>query len=193
MNKQVILGQVRELVFIVSAFFIATGEGVEVIAAIGTALASLIWAIYYHEGKQKIFTAIRKLIPTIPAALVAFHVIPPDKAIAIAGALAAGVSLTWSFISNGGKVKAGSQTPMLFFALCFLPSCGVSVVDEAPEGSVRLPNSQALLTRGEDGKAKVVADGQTVLTWAGKITRILAGESARDVILPPASTSTAQK
>ena len=187
MKKQIILGQVRELLMIIGSLCFAHFEGVpSVVGALVAALA-VVFAVRNHEGKEIIFSAVRKGLTFIPACLVAFEVIPTDKAVVVGSALMSSLALVWSFVSNSDKPLPKSSVLVLpivaFMSLGFFPSCTLAM---KPEESLRLPHG-VLLSQDGTGKAKAEIDSQTITTWVGSLTRILRGEDPKEVILAPLS------
>ena len=53
--------------------------------------------------------------------------------------------------------------------------------------------TKAAIKKGENGEAKIVADAETVATWVSRLTRIVSGEDARDVILEKPKSGEGQK
>ena len=184
MKKDIILGQIRQVLVIASAFFIAVGDDQEMWAGIGVALASIVWAVRYHEGKQKIFTAVRKLLVLAPAALVALGVVTPDMALKITALIVAVMTLIWSFISSGGDASDVGFSVLILFFCIVLTSCG-GIVDSAPKGSIRLPTTGVILSKDNEDRTKVYADSTTVFKLVGGLKRLIEGEKIEQIILTP--------
>lgn len=184
MKKDIILGQIRQVLVIAAAFFIAVGDEQEMWAGIGVAIASIAWSIYHHEGKEKIFTAIRKMLVLVPAALVALDVITADKAVEITSLIVAVMTLIWSFMSSGGKKSDAGFTVMILFCCMLTCSCG-GIVDNAPKGAIRLPTTGVIISKNDEGKTKLYADSHTVLKLVSGFKRLVEGERIEQIIITP--------
>jgi hypothetical protein len=142
MNKERILGLLRELLMVVGSALIAFGilkEGFDILPAVGAvmAVASLVGSVFAKEGVEILFSLIRKVLSAGGGALVAYGAVTPDQVEAVMAILAPVLSLIWSWTSksseHGGPSFPAPVIVFLFSLACLaLPSCSVKV---NPDGS----------------------------------------------------------
>jgi len=131
-KKEIILGQLRELLNIIGAGLLVWGIGNESLwESVGGALLSLmtlIWVIRSKDGFEIIFSALRKVIGALGGLMIVTEWMDPEKVSAITAVLVSVIPFVWSLYSNGDGASKGGKLPMwiLIFALgaLFLPSCG---------------------------------------------------------------------
>lgn len=128
MNKNVFIGQLRELLTLLGALAFASFTGWESVVGLIVAVASVIWAFAYHEGKEVVFTTIRKVLSLAPGVGVALGYIPEEKAAIVTSMVLPLTAMVWSFMSNGGTPPSGGlKLPVMLLVatlscMCF-PSC----------------------------------------------------------------------
>lgn len=125
MNKDQFTGLLRELLTAVGAALVTWGtlnDGLwqTISGAIMTALM-IAWAVYWNEGREMLYTLVRKLISSVAGVVVATGVLTPERADVLVGVAMSVVSLAWAIYAKGGGLPPGS-TPVLAFAACLLCS-----------------------------------------------------------------------
>ncbi|MDB9741467.1 hypothetical protein OAB00_01290 [Akkermansiaceae bacterium] len=184
-KKTVALGQLREILAIVGALFFGTMTGWESITGLIVAVAAVAWGIWKHEGGDKLFSSIRKVLSVAPGVAVAFGWLPAEKEPLIAAMVIPLFSMIWSFKANGGTVDTGKIVPLLVFimTLCFI-SCSHVNLDDAPSTvAIRGDITGVLLESDGQGGITPTIDRLTILKWFDKVGRIANGEEIKGVIL----------
>lgn len=135
MNKTQFLGSVREVLAAIGGAlmihgFNVTGNMVEAITGLVLAVLALLWGIKHNEGKEALFTGIRKVLSTAGGAAVVFGFTTPEKAEALIGLVGPVLALIWSITSKGASLASGPAAIILFLCLgtiaTVLPSCATA-------------------------------------------------------------------
>lgn len=104
MNKEKLFGQIRELLSAGGLLVFGTQEGLPAWVGLIVSIVAIVYAVYHHEGKEAIFTSVRKFLGAIPAILLSLGYIDPEKAVSLTAFIPLLVALIWSFVSNGGTL-----------------------------------------------------------------------------------------
>ena len=134
MNKEQALGQIREVLAVVGMLVFGASDGLTSSVGLVVALVAVGWSLWYHEGVEVVFSAVRKALSLLPGSLLALGLIDIDTAGAITALIAPVLALAWSFVANNDGSSGGgsgySSIALLLFclsAVLFLPSCSVAV------------------------------------------------------------------
>lgn len=119
MNKEQILGQVRELLTAGGAVLAVYGlhyghqwEPVIGVLVLGIALA---WGLYQKEGWDSIYSTVRKLANTAGSAAVTYGILAENQAAALLGLVGPALALLGSWRSNGAEESRSA--PLLYRTL----------------------------------------------------------------------------
>ena len=109
---------------------------------------------------------VRKVFGAGGAVLVVYEVLSPEKSLALVALVGPFLAMFSSFWTHGGRVGDVNFVWLgaLFFAVGFLPGCGVPA-------DVRGPVSGVRYVTGEDGKLGARVDAITLGEWFLKVTR----------------------
>lgn len=172
MKKDQLLGLIRELSNTVGAalvtYGILSGEMMQLALGLVMCIASLFFAIANREGKDIVFTLIRKLLSAGGGVAIALGVITPDKIEALVAVVGPMLALIWSVRSNGPGISKGVSFCILLTLVLCLPSCAGLTVDlgsDPNDGEIRTPVSGIVLRDNGQGGAKAVIDSATVKRW----------------------------
>lgn len=102
LKKERALGLLREILTAGGSLVFGAADDVY-LSAVGflVAVASVAWALRYHEGLAVLSSALRKCLSMLPGVLLAFGVISEDRAMSLAGLLTPLFAVVWSFFENG--------------------------------------------------------------------------------------------
>ena len=130
MKREVILGQLRELLSILGAlcFAMLPAENLGSIVGATVAAVAIIFALLKHDGVESVFTLVRKFLSLVPAILVQFNLIDSMTAGKLIAFLAPASALIWSYLVNAGIVKGSMPINLILLAIIpffafTLPSC----------------------------------------------------------------------
>lgn len=131
-NKEQLLGLLREVLTAFGGLVFATTTGWESITGLILAIASIIWSVWQHEGLEVIFTSIRKAISLVPAIFVMLGWISPEKAGILISMLAPLTSIIWSITTNGPAPTNDGRFPLWILCLftLFINSCGINFTED---------------------------------------------------------------
>ena len=143
MNRQVILGQLRELLTILGAlcFTMLPDQSVGSIVGAIVAAVAIVFAIVKHDGVESLFTLARKFLSILPAIGVQFGWIDSGMAAKLIAGLAPLSALVWSYLVNAGVAKGSMPVNLILIALSpvfafSLPSCSYADVIVDTRGGV---------------------------------------------------------
>lgn len=136
MKKEQILGLLRESLMAGGALTFAGFSGLPSVVGIIMMIVSIIWGVWYNEGAEIIYTAIRKLLSAAPGAMVELGLINMEQATNLIAFLLPVSAMIWSYISKGDKNISNRVFAIGFFLAIafFLPSCGGLAI--TPDGCV---------------------------------------------------------
>ena len=171
MNKEKALGLFREILVTGGTLVFGAFDGLTSLVGLLVAVASVLWAIYYHEGLEIVSTSIRKVLSAAPGTLLALGFIAPETAGLLASLIAPLFALVWSFAAKGGNVaNVANKAPLVLFALCcatLMSSCA---------GTTRSPLTGINYT---DGKPQIDEQSQATLLW--RLSQLFSGVKPKDI------------
>lgn len=143
MNKDQVLGPLREIAFAAGValvtFGVASQATVELVSGVLLALVALFFAIRANEGTESVMTLVRKVLSGVAGGLVAWGKLDAGKAEALTGVALVLISSAWSFKAKGGGTGGGGMSPLWILAalgLFLLPSCAGLQLSVTPDGQI---------------------------------------------------------
>ena len=98
-------GAIREFITALAGLFATLNffpsTSIDTVAGLAVAGVLLVMGFVMNQGREQIFSLVRKFISLLPAALIHFQVVNPDVGAQMTVALVPMISIAWSLLFKG--------------------------------------------------------------------------------------------